>query len=50
MKKIKENRTEKLQTNITKTLKQQVLDFAERNGDVSESKAVEMLIIKALRQ
>ncbi|MGG3911252.1 hypothetical protein [Peribacillus simplex] len=50
MVKIKENRTERLSANVTKSLKQTVLDFAEDNGDLSESKAVEILIIRGLKK
>jgi len=50
MKKIKELRNEKLTSYVTKTLKQEVLDFMENNGDIAESKAIEILLIKALRK
>ncbi|USK33519.1 hypothetical protein LIT25_23935 [Bacillus sp. F19] len=50
MKKIKENRSAKLAARVTKSLKDQVIEFAEMNGDLSESKAVEILLIKALRK
>lgn len=49
MKKIKEKRDEKLTANVTKTLKQEVLDFIEDNNGISESKATEILIIRGLR-
>ena len=48
MKKIKENRTEKLQSKVTKGLKEEVLEFAENKDDISESKAVEILVKEAL--
>ncbi|MEF2093066.1 hypothetical protein V3595_00085 [Bacillus sp. CFBP9009] len=49
MVKIKEDRTEQLLTNVKPSLKQIVLDFAEDNGELSESKAVEILIIRGLK-
>lgn len=48
MKKIKEKRTEKLTANVSKTFKAEVLEFAENYGELSESKAVAMLVKKGL--
>ncbi|MED4021992.1 hypothetical protein [Priestia aryabhattai] len=50
MKVNKEKRSERLATNVRPSLKEQVLKFAHDNGDVTESKAVEMLIIKGLNR
>lgn len=49
MVKIKENRTARLTAIVTETLKEKVIKFAENNGDLSESKATEILIIKGLQ-
>ena len=51
MKKIKEKRTERLSSNVAKSLKDIVIyDFAEDTMDrISESKAVEILVKEALR-
>ncbi|MFZ0444194.1 MAG: hypothetical protein WAM95_06080 [Bacillus sp. (in: firmicutes)] len=48
MVKIKEKRTERLSANVTKSLKETVLEFAENKDDISESKAVEILVKEAL--
>ena len=49
MEKIKENRTASLQTNVKPSLKELVLEFAKKNGELSESKATEILITKGLQ-
>ena len=48
MEKIKEKRTASLQTNVKPSLKELVLEFAKNNGELTDSKAVEILIIKGL--
>ncbi|WP_338705242.1 hypothetical protein [Priestia aryabhattai] len=50
MKQNKEKRSERLGSNVKPSLKKQVVKFMADNGDISESKAVEILVIKGLNR
>ncbi|MFI8495424.1 hypothetical protein ACIGC1_21385 [Peribacillus butanolivorans] len=48
MKKIKQNRSERVGTQFTKSDMEKIIEFAEDYGNISISKAVELLTIKGL--
>ena len=50
MKKIKQKRTEKLSSYITRDLSEEINEYAEKNGELSRSKAIEILILKGLQK